>query len=143
MVMLRPFHLAFPVRDLEEARTFYVDVMGCSVGRTSSQWIDFDLMGHQVVAHVVEGYRGRPLGSNPVDGHGVPVPHFGVILTVGQWEELSERLEGIVDFIIEPHWRFKGKPGEQASMFFTDPSGNTLEFKCYRDDKGMFAAHDE
>ncbi|WP_271439954.1 VOC family protein [Pontixanthobacter luteolus] len=136
---LRPFHLAFPVNDLAAAREFYRGVLGCGEGRSSAQWIDFDFYGHQVVTHLVAG-RGGDAGANPVDGHGVPVPHFGVVLTMDQWEDLAEKLRAAnTQFEIEPTIRFKGKPGEQATMFFRDPSGNALEMKAFADDAMLFA----
>jgi uncharacterized protein len=136
---LRPFHLAFPVHDLEAAREFYRDVLGCSEGRSSGSWIDFDLMGHQIVAHLDPGAKHQAT-SNPVDGHDVPVPHFGVVLTMPDWEKLADRLKARkIAFGIEPHVRFQGKPGEQATMFFRDPSGNALEFKAFADDAQLFA----
>jgi extradiol dioxygenase family protein len=137
---LRPFHLAFPVHDLAAARAFYGGVLGCAEGRSSDAWIDFDLMGHQIVAHLVPHASGADAGLNPVDGHDVPVPHFGVVLTLQDWEALAERVRaaGVV-FGIEPHIRFKGEPGEQATMFFRDPSGNALEFKAFRDLGQLFA----
>lgn len=136
---MRPFHLAFPVHDLAAARTFYRDVLGCGEGRSSDQWIDFDLYGHQIVAHLDPA--AKPVAtSNPVDGHDVPVPHFGVVLTMDQWEGLAARLRAAgIRFGIEPHIRFKGQPGEQATMFFLDPSGNALEFKAFADDAMLFA----
>jgi extradiol dioxygenase family protein len=136
---LRPFHLAFPVHDLAAARAFYGGVLGCGEGRSSERWIDFDLGGHQIVAHLDES--ARPAGtSNPVDGHDVPVPHFGVVLTMPEWEALAARVEGAeIVFGIAPHIRFKGQPGEQATMFFRDPSGNALEFKAFADDAQLFA----
>lgn len=137
---LRPFHLAFTVHDLEATRAFYGGVMGCGEGRCSDRWIDFDFYGHQIVAHL--DASARPVAiSNPVDGHDVPVPHFGIVLTMDQWQELAERVKaaGIV-FGIEPHIRFKGEVGEQATMFFCDPSGNALEFKAFADDSQLFAA---
>lgn len=136
---LRPFHLAFPVHDLAEARRFYGEVMGCPEGRSSDQWIDFDFYGHQIVAHLDES--ARSVGThNPVDGHDVPVPHFGVVLQMDQWEALAERVKAAdIPFGIEPHVRFKGQPGEQATMFFCDPSGNALEFKAFADDANLFA----
>lgn len=139
MSSLRPFHLAFPVHDLAAARAFYGDVLGCREGRSSEQWIDFDLMGHQIVAHLDPG--ARPAGhSNPVDGHDVPVPHFGVVLTMDDWRALAQRVEAAgITFGIAPHVRFKGRPGEQATMFFRDPSGNALEFKAFADDAQLFA----
>ena len=136
---MRPFHLAFPVHDLAAARAFYGDVLGCGEGRSSDQWIDFDLYGHQIVAHLDPA--AKPVAtSNPVDGHDVPVPHFGVVLTMEQWEGLAARLRAAgIRFGIEPHIRFKGQPGEQATMFFLDPSGNALEFKAFADDAMLFA----
>ena len=136
---LRPFHLAFPVHDLAEARRFYGDVMGCAEGRASGQWVDFDFYGHQIVAHLDPSARSVAI-SNPVDGHDVPVPHFGIVLTMPQWEELAARLKAAgTKFGIEPHIRFKGEVGEQATMFFCDPSGNALEFKAFADDGQLFA----
>lgn len=136
---MRPFHLAFPVHDLAAARAFYGDVLGCGEGRSSDQWIDFDLYGHQIVAHLDPAVK--PVAtSNPVDGHDVPVPHFGVVLTMEQWEGLAARLRAAgIRFGIEPHIRFKGQPGEQATMFFLDLSGNALEFKAFADDAMLFA----
>ena len=136
---MRPFHLAFPVHDLAAARAFYRDVLGCGEGRSSDHWIDFDLYGHQIVAHLDPA--AKPVAtSNPVDGHDVPVPHFGVVLTMEQWEGLAARLRAAgIRFGIEPHIRFKGQPGEQATMFFLDPSGNALEFKAFADDAMLFA----
>tara|TARA_R110002072_G_scaffold138109_10_gene281266 strand:+ start:535 stop:951 length:417 start_codon:yes stop_codon:yes gene_type:complete len=135
---LRPFHLAFPVHDLAAARAFYGGLLGCAEGRSSEEWIDFDFYGHQIVAHLsgVAGDR----GANAVDGHDVPVPHFGVVLTMGQWKALAERLRaGDVTFEMEPTVRFRGQPGEQATMFFRDPSGNALEMKAFADDSALFA----
>ena len=135
---LRPFHLAFPVRDLAEARAFYGETMGCSEGRCSDHWVDFDFFGHQLVAHLGDGAGDKT--SNPVDSHDVPIPHFGVVLTPGQWEELADRLVAAgTDFVIEPTVRFKGETGEQRTMFFRDPSGNALEFKAFADDAMIFA----
>lgn len=136
---LRPFHLAFPVHNLSEARHFYGEVMGCSEGRSSDQWIDFDFFGHQIVAHLDADARSIAT-HNPVDGHDVPVPHFGVVLTMAQWEALAERVQAAgIQFGIAPHVRFKGQVGEQATMFFYDPSGNALEFKAFADDALLFA----
>ena len=136
---LRPFHLAFPVHDLSAARTFYRDVLGCAEGRSSDHWIDFDLYGHQIVAHLDPDLTPRPI-HNAVDGHAVPVPHFGIILNMVQWEALAQRLHAAgTKFGIEPHIRFQGQVGEQATMFFTDPSGNALEFKAFADDAQIFA----
>lgn len=132
------FHLAFPVHDLAAARDFYGGVLGCPEGRSSEHWIDFDLFGHQIVAHLQPG-RASVEGSNPVDNHDVPVPHFGVILWPEQFEELAGRVQGAgVKFVIEPYVRFKGEPGEQSTMFFLDPSGNALEFKAFADRSRIF-----
>ena len=140
---LRPFHLAFPVHDLAAARTFYRDVLGCREGRSSDRWIDFDLAGHQIVAHL--GGAARPVAtSNAVDGHAVPVPHFGIILTPADWQAMADRVTAAgVTFGIAPHVRFAGEAGEQATMFFHDPSGNALEFKAFADDAMIFAADAE
>ena len=136
--MSNPFHLAFPVRDLEEARAFYGGLLGCPEGRSSDTWIDFDLYGHQIVAHLAEGRAGA--AENAVDGHDVPVPHFGVILGMPEWERLAERLRAAgIRFRIEPYVRFRGQAGEQATMFFEDPSGNALEFKAFADMAQVFA----
>lgn len=137
--MLRPFHLAFPVHDLAAARAFYGGTLGCPEGRSSDSWIDFDLFGHQIVAHLDPQAKAVAV-SNSVDGHDVPVPHFGVVLTMDAWQLLADRLKaaGTV-FGIEPHIRFVGQPGEQATMFFYDPSGNALEFKAFADDAQLFA----
>ena len=133
------FHLAFPVRDLAEAREFYGGVLGCEEGRSSSHWIDFNLYGHQIVAHLAPEDAFKR-SSNKVDGDDVPVPHFGVILPMEEWQALSARLRGLnVEFVIEPHIRFKGETGEQATMFFLDPSGNALEFKAFADFSQIFA----
>jgi uncharacterized protein len=137
---LRPFHLAFPVHDLSAARSFYRDVLGCGEGRSSEHWIDFDLYGHQIVTHLDPDMTPRPI-HNAVDGHDVPVPHFGIILNMVQWEALAQRLHAAgTMFGIEPHIRFQGQVGEQATMFFTDPSGNALEFKAFADDAQIFAS---
>ena len=136
---MRPFHLAFPVHDLAAARTFYGGVLGCREGRSSDHWIDFDLYGHQIVAHLDERAR-ADVATNEVDGHDVPVPHFGVVLTMADWQSLADRLKAAeIAFGIEPHIRFKGQAGEQATMFFRDPSGNALEFKAFADDAMLFA----
>jgi hypothetical protein len=136
---LRPFHLAFPVHDLAAARAFYRDTLGCAEGRSSDHWIDFDLAGHQIVAHLDPA--ARPVAvENAVDGHAVPVPHFGVVLTMADWQAMAARLEAAgTRFGIAPHVRFKGQAGEQATMFFRDPSGNALEFKAFADDAMIFA----
>lgn len=131
---LTPFHLAIPVHDLAAARAFYGGLLGCPEGRSADRWIDFDLYGHQLVCHVVEGARPVVAGDNPVDGHDVPVPHFGVVLEMPDWCALSERLRAAgVAFVVEPHVRFAGQPGEQATLFLLDPSGNALEFKAFAD----------
>lgn len=137
---LQPFHLAFPVDDLEAARRFYVGAIGCGLGRSSARWIDFNLFGHQVVAHLVDRGELPSSNVNPVDGDHVPVPHFGIVLEWRCWHELADRLRGQgVDFVIEPRVRFVGMPGEQATMFFLDPAGNALEFKSFRDRGQLFA----
>jgi extradiol dioxygenase family protein len=136
---LPPFHLAFPVDDLAAARRFYGDLLGCAEGRSSADWVDFDFFGHQIVAHLAPGETGLA-SANAVDGHGVPVRHFGVVLSMAQWEAASERLRAAgVSFLIEPYIRFKGEPGEQATMFFRDPSGNAIELKAFADIGMMFA----
>ena len=133
------FHLAFPVRDLAEARAFYGDLLGCPEGRSSDDWIDFDFHGHQIVAHLSPAEVGHK-ATSPVDGHDVPVRHFGVILAPADWDALAQRLKAAgTAFIIEPNVRFKGAPGEQSTMFFLDPSGNALEFKAFADDAMVFA----
>jgi extradiol dioxygenase family protein len=143
MTELSPFHIAFPVDDLAAARHFYGEVLGCPEGRSSEQWIDFNLFGHQIVAHhVPNGERRSPRsGENEVDGHDVPVPHFGVVLAPAEWKALAERLkEKGVRFVIEPYTRFEGQTGEQSTMFFLDPAGNALEFKSFADMDQLFAA---
>ena len=132
-----PFHLAFPVDDLAAARTFYGGVLGCAEGRSSDEWIDFDFFGHQIVAHLAPAPDRT--ASNPVDGHDVPVPHFGLVLPMQDWRDLADRLTGQVDFVIEPTVRFAVQPGEQATMFFRDPSGNALEIKAMADPGALFA----
>jgi uncharacterized protein len=133
------FHLAMPVHDLTAARDFYGGVLGCPEGRSSDTWIDFDLYGHQFVAHLDPAHRPAVL-ANPVDGHDVPVPHFGVLLDTGAWRALAERLTAAgTAFVIEPHTRFAGEVGEQSTMFLLDPSGNALEFKSFADDSMVFA----
>lgn len=134
-----PFHLAFPVHDLDAARAFYGGLLGCPEGRSSPEWIDFDLYGHQVVAHLAPA-ECRPVTASGVDGKDVPVRHFGVVLPMDEWERLAERLRAVgTRFIIEPYVRFKGLAGEQATMFFLDPSGNALEFKAFADLDQLFA----
>ena len=140
---LRPFHLAIPVHDLAAARAFYGGLLGCPEGRSADRWIDFDFFGHQLVVHRVDG-GGGDAGANPganmVDGHGVPVPHFGVVLTLDDWQALAERLQAAgTRFEIEPYVRFKGEPGEQATMFFRDPSGNAIEMKAFANLGQLFA----
>ena len=138
MSELRPFHLAVPVRELAPARSFYREVMGFEEGRSSDKWVDFNFYGHQFVIHEVDHIAESE--HNPVDGHAVPVPHFGVVLQWDDWEELKDRLVAAdTDFIIEPYVRFKDQPGEQATMFFLDPSGNALEFKAFKSDEQIFA----
>jgi extradiol dioxygenase family protein len=141
MSNITPFHVAVPVFDLEEARKFYVEILGCTEGRKSNNWADFNLYGHQFVIHL----KPKPEEhiahhSNPVDGHDVPVPHYGVVLNWDEWQKLEKRLrKHQVKFVIEPYIRFKGLPGEQATMFFMDPSGNALEFKSFKDFGQLFA----
>lgn len=133
-----PFHLAFPVRDLEATRAFYHGLLGCPLGRESSRWIDFDFFGHQITAHLADG--SGPVAHNEVDSDAVPVPHFGAVLAMDDWQALADRLtEEGVKFVIEPHVRFKGEVGEQATMFIKDPSGNALEFKAVADHSQLFA----
>jgi len=137
--IIPPFHLAFPVNDLIEARRFYGDLLGCPEGRSSADWIDFNLFGHQIVAHLAPSETST-VSTSAVDGKNVPVRHFGVVLSMSQWELLANSLtEKHVNFAIEPHIRFKGEPGEQATMFFYDPSGNALEFKAFKDLSQLFA----
>lgn len=136
---MQPFHLAFPVRDIPEARAFYGELLGFPEGRSSEEWIDFDMYGHQVVTHLD---RDLPPSThhNEVDGHAVPVPHFGVVLTMENWRSLRDRLLAAkIEFKIEPYIRFEGQVGEQATMFFLDPSGNALEFKAFADMSQLFA----
>lgn len=133
------FHLAFPVNDLAAARRFYGDVLGCAEDRSDPAWVDFDLFGHQIVAHLQPSAVGDR-ASSAVDGHGVPIPHFGLIMEMGDWEKMAERLKAAgTTFVIEPYVRFAGLPGEQATMFVRDPSGNALEFKAFRDMAQIFA----
>jgi extradiol dioxygenase family protein len=137
--LMSPFHLAFPVHDLNLAREFYGQVLGCPEGRSSEEWIDFNFYGHQIVAHLAPGEAGASQ-LNAVDGHGVPVRHFGIVLPMAEWEAMAARLvdQGI-KFVIEPYIRFKGQPGEQATMFFLDPSSNALELKAFGDITRLFA----
>jgi extradiol dioxygenase family protein len=136
---LPPFHLAFPVHDLAVAREFYGELLGCSEGRSSSEWVDFNFYGHQIVAHLAPDECGHRQTS-AVDGHNVPVRHFGAILSLAEWDALAARLKsGGTKFVIEPYVRFKGEPGEQATMFFLDPSGNAIEVKSFGDRSQVFA----
>jgi len=139
---IRPFHLAIPVRDIAESRGFYGQLLGLDEGRSSEEWIDWNLYGHQLVTHLNPnlGPEGKvSVHVNGVDGQGVPVPHFGVVLTIKDWQHLAQRLAGKVEFIIEPYTRFKGEAGEQSTLFFSDPSGNALEFKAFADLGQLFA----
>lgn len=138
---LSPFHLAIPVHDLPAARAFYGDTFGLSEGRSSEQWVDFDFYGHQLVIHEHPPTASQQNAhTNPVDGHDVPIPHFGIVLEWQEWEALAERLRGFdTDFVIEPCIRFQGEPGEQATMFLLDPCGNALEFKAFKDRGQLFA----
>ena len=134
----RPFHLAFAVNDISETEAFYAGVLGCDVGRRSDRWIDFDFFGNQITAHVIDGPG--MAGNNDVDGDQVPVPHFGAILGWDDWHELADNLRAAdIEFVIEPRIRFQGQVGEQATLFFHDPSGNALEFKSFKDESRVFA----
>jgi uncharacterized protein len=134
-----PFHLAFPVHDLAAARSFYGDLLGCTEGRSSADWVDFNFYGHQIVAHLAPNECGHR-NSSAVDGHDVPVRHFGAVLSVAQWRALADKLKAAgTKFIIEPYTRFKGEAGEQATMFFLDPSGNAVEIKAFADMGSLFA----
>ena len=136
---LSPFHLAFPVHDIAAARTFYGGLLGCPEGRSAPDWVDFNFYGHQIVAHLAPGETGASQ-RNAVDGHGVPVRHFGIVLPMADWEALASKLraEGTA-FVVEPYIRFRGEPGEQATMFFLDPSGNAIEVKAFADIGQLFA----
>jgi len=137
--MTQPFHLAIPVQNLEICRAFYRDILQCKEGRCDTHWVDFNFFGHQLVIHQKDNFSPQQI-SNPVDGHDVPVPHFGVVLSMNDWHLLSQRLEkNGTKFIIEPTIRFKGKAGEQATLFFKDPEGNALEFKAFKDISQLFA----
>lgn len=138
---LRPFHLAFPVHDIAAARHFYGEVLGCPEGRSAADWVDFNLYGHQIVAHLDPSRTAAaPAHTNPVDGHDVPVPHFGIVLRMDDWKALRDRLQAAgTRFVVAPHIRFEGQVGEQATMFFLDPSGNALEFKAFEDLSQLFA----
>jgi uncharacterized protein len=138
--MPHPFHIAFPVDDLVAARAFYGKTLGCPEGRSAAHWIDFDLFGHQIVAHLKPRDASAAAHHNPVDGHDVPVPHFGVVLPLAQFHELATKLRAAgTKFVIEPYVRFEGQVGEQATMFFLDPAGNALEFKAFKDPSQLFA----
>lgn len=137
---LPPFHLAIPVHDIEAAREFYGGVMGFSRGRSDERWTDWNVEGHQVVTHMVDDYRAPVAGTNHVDGHQVPVPHFGLVMTVDRFKELAQRMtDAGTEFVIKPYVRFEGQPGEQWTMFFLDPSGNAMEFKAFNDLGQLFA----
>ena len=134
-----PFHLAFPVHSLQAARAFYGDLLGCPEGRSSATWVDFDFHGHQIVAHLAPEEL-RPAAAHDVDGERVPVRHFGLVLSMDDWQAMADRLQAAgTQFVIEPHVRFRGQPGEQATMFLLDPSGNALEFKAFADRSKLFA----
>lgn len=134
-----PFHLAFPVRDLSEARQFYGDLLGCSEGRSSDEWVDFNFYGHQIVAHLSPS-ECTSAATSSVDNHQVPVRHFGAVLSIPAWEQLADKLKAAgTKFIIEPYVRFKGEVGEQATMFFQDPSGNAIEIKAFKNMDSLFA----
>ncbi len=134
-----PFHLAFPVHDLEEARAFYREVLGCEEGRSSDHWVDYSLYGNQIVTHLCK--HSNQNQRNDVDGQGVPVPHFGVVLTMKEFDDLAARVRAAgIKFELEPQTRFEGQVGEQATMFFKDPSGNALEFKALADLRQLFMA---
>ena len=134
--MIRPFHLAIPVSNLEKSRHFYKDILGCSLGRSSDEWIDFNFFEHQLVIHKSNSIQENKYNS--VDGHDVPIPHFGIILDWEQWHKFSNRIKDDIEFVIEPYIRFKGQTGEQATMFFLDPDNNALEFKAFKNDKMIF-----
>ncbi len=136
---LSPFHVAFPVHDIALARSFYGELLGCPEGRSAADWVDFNFYGHQIVAHLAPAETG-PAQRNAVDGHGVPVRHFGIVLPMADWELLAARLAASgTEFVIEPYVRFKGEPGEQATMFLLDPSGNAIEIKAFADITKLFA----
>ncbi|MDG1529490.1 MAG: VOC family protein [Polaribacter sp.] len=139
-MQVQPFHLAIPVKNLELCRTFYRDILQCKEGRSSESWVDFNFFGHQLVIHQKDGMYNEEPVTNPVDGHDVPVPHFGVVLTWDDWQNLSKKLTAAnTQFVITPTIRFQGKVGEQATMFFTDPENNALEFKAFKDMSQLFA----
>ena len=137
---LMPFHLAIPVNEITNTRSFYREVIGCTEGRSSDRWVDFNFFGHQLVIHIDDSRNIDKIAGNEVDGHHVPVPHFGIVLEWSNWEDLADRLKNNnMQFAIEPHIRFEGEVGEQATMFFYDPSGNALEFKAFKDISNLFA----
>ncbi|MFA6232111.1 MAG: VOC family protein [Rhodanobacter sp.] len=139
MSAMPPFHLAFPVTSLARARAFYGELLGCPEGRSSDDWVDFDFRGHQIVAHLTPE-EARAVVAHDVDGDAVPVRHFGLVLAMDDWQALADRLQAAgTRFVIEPHIRFKGQPGEQATMFLLDPCGNALEFKAFADRAQLFA----
>jgi extradiol dioxygenase family protein len=139
-MQVQPFHLAIPVKNLELCRTFYRDILQCKEGRSSESWVDFNFFGHRLVIHQKDGMYNEEPVTNPVDGHDVPVPHFGVVLTWDDWQNLSKKLTAAnTQFVITPTIRFQGKVGEQATMFFTDPENNALEFKAFKDMSQLFA----
>ena len=135
-ISLRPFHLAIPVSNLQKSKNFYINILGCTIGRSSEQWIDLNFFQHQLVLHLSKKMINS--NSNKVDNKKIPVPHFGVILEWNQWQLLSKKIENKISFIIKPYIRFKGQIGEQATMFFLDPDNNALEFKSFKDDKMIF-----
>jgi len=138
--MLQPFHIAIPVKNLEKCRYFYKNILKCEEGRSTEEWVDFNFFGHQLVIHQKKEHQPKKPVTNLVDGHDVPVPHFGVVLSWDDWHELAENLKKVnTDFIIAPCIRFKGKVGEQATLFFNDPENNSLEFKAFRDINQLFA----
>ncbi|MBT8443311.1 MAG: glyoxalase [Gammaproteobacteria bacterium] len=140
MSALRPFHIAVPVDDLAAAREFYGGLLGCREGRSADRWIDFDLFGHQFVCHLQPSTDRHSGASNPIDGHDVPLPHFGVVLDMDDWQRLADRLESAgLEFVIAPYARFRGQTGEQGTLFIRDPAGNALEFKGFRDLDQLFA----
>jgi len=138
--MIKPFHLAFPIKDIKETKIFYKNTLGCKIGRESDAWVDFDFFGHQISAHLKPDELSNTK-KNKVDGKSVPVRHFGVVLDWKDWHFLSKKLQALkIKFIIDPYIRFQGETGEQATMFFLDPSGNALEFKSFKDSKQLFAS---
>tara|TARA_B100001250_G_C19786166_1_gene784252 strand:+ start:244 stop:675 length:432 start_codon:yes stop_codon:yes gene_type:complete len=135
---IRPFHLAFPVTSITKTINWYVQVLGCTIGRKSENWVDFNFFGHQISAHKVQNQI-KSSATNPVDGHNIPSRHFGIILKMNQWDQLCDRLTNLnINFIIEPNTRFKGEKGEQATFFIQDPSKNVLEFKTFKNDNMIF-----